>query len=169
MPGWWFHWFSPLLLKGYINSKHLIGTDCLLGSAETQSWHEIVLKPKESSLISSGIVDSEETFSSHFHRSSCCWRSQASSLTISSMQCPREDGSASHLPHLSILSSVVCLAPYRSITFRQADSNCTAVWFTCFITSWLIRIWSNDRNEAIIHFFFFFSLIHSQTLNEHLS
>ena len=135
----------PLLLKGYINSKYLIGTDCLLGSAETQSWHEIVLKPKESSLISSGIVDSEETFSSHFHRGLCCSRSQASSLTISSVHHPSENCWASHLPHLSILLSVVCLATerrfasYRSITFRQADFNCT-VWFTCFITSGLIRI-----------------------------
>lgn len=121
----------PLLLKGYINSKHLIGTDCLLGSAETQSWHEIVLKPKESSLISSGIVDSEETCSSHFHRGLCCWRSQASSLTISSVHHPNENCWASHLPHLSMLLSVVCLATekwfasYRSITFRQADFNCT--------------------------------------------
>ena len=135
----------PLLLKGYINSKHLIGTDCLLGSAETQSWHEIVLKPKESSLISSGIVDSEETFSSHFHRDLCCSRSQATSLTISSVHHPSENCWASHLPHLSILLSVVCLATerrfasYRSVTFRQADFNCT-VWFTCFITSGLIRI-----------------------------
>lgn len=116
--------------------------------------------PTQSSLISCGIVHSENTFTSYFHGGLCCHGSQASSLT------PTLGSSLATSAHLTAevhLATERRLAPRGNITLRRADLPVPSNLHALLLLGLLL-----ESGENSSYSFISFSFSRPQALNEHL-